>query len=209
MTEADWLACKDPEALLAFLGGRAGERKLRLFTAACCRKIWPLLTDERSRRAVETTERYADGLATGEEMDAADAESDAVVGKQGTSAASAAMWCAAHDRDDYGPCVAWVVRHLRGQFYNEPALLPDAALAGVLRCLFNPFGPASLDPAWLTADVRALARGIDQGRKFEEMPVLGDALEDAGCTDQGVLEHCREGDHARGCWLLDLVLGRA
>jgi hypothetical protein len=63
MTETEWLACTDPEPMLEFLRGRGGDRKLRLFAAACCRRIWSLLPDKRGRRAVEAVEAFADGLA--------------------------------------------------------------------------------------------------------------------------------------------------
>jgi hypothetical protein len=66
VTEAEWLACTDPQKMLAFLreGDRAGDRKLRLFACACLRRTWHLLADECSRRAVEVAERYAAGEAT-------------------------------------------------------------------------------------------------------------------------------------------------
>src|SRR5262245_115570 len=68
LAEADWLSRENPKQLLEFLDGRVSERKLRLFACACCRRIWHLIADERSRRAVEICERYADGLADQKEL---------------------------------------------------------------------------------------------------------------------------------------------
>jgi hypothetical protein len=78
VTEAEWDACTDPNPMLDFLHGRASDRKLRLFAVAVCRRAWHLLTDERGRRAVEVSERYADGLASREELEAAFAAADRV-----------------------------------------------------------------------------------------------------------------------------------
>ncbi|MCE9563964.1 MAG: hypothetical protein K8U57_18130 [Planctomycetes bacterium] len=83
-----------------------------------------------------------------------------------------------------------------------------AAQTCLIRCIFgNPFRPVSLNPSWLTSDVVALARGIYDERVFDRMPILADALQDAGCDNPDVLNHSR-GDsvHARGCWVVDLVL---
>jgi hypothetical protein len=86
----------------------------------------------------------------------------------------------------------------------------DAAL---LRDVFgNPFRPVAADAAWLTwlgVTLPKLARAIYGGRRFEDMPILADALEEAGCTDADILSHCRQpGAHVRGCWLLDLLLDK-
>jgi hypothetical protein len=85
------------------------------------------------------------------------------------------------------------------------------AQAALLRDLFgNPFGrPPVVAPAWLIWDggvVYRLAQGIYAERAFDRLPVLGDALEEAGCTDEDILNHCRQArEHVRGCWLVDLL----
>jgi hypothetical protein len=96
MTESEWDACTEPQEMLQFLrySGRASERKLRTFSVACCRRIWHLLTDERSRRAVEVAERFADGLATREAL----------------AAALTLAWPAYHEVEQ-----AWVVRSAKKQ----------------------------------------------------------------------------------------------
>jgi hypothetical protein len=80
----------------------------------------------------------------------------------------------------------------------------------MLRCIFgNPFRPVAFDPSWRTADAIGLARGIYEDRAFDRLPLLADALMDAGCPDEQVIGHCRsEGPHVRGCWVVDLVLGK-
>src|SRR5205823_4083168 len=73
----------------------------------------------------------------------------------------------------------------------------------------NPFHPVAIEPSWRSTNVVSLSQTIYDERAFERMPILADALEDAGCTDAEVLEHCRQpGVHERGCWVLDLVLGK-
>ncbi|MCU0705490.1 MAG: hypothetical protein MUF18_16070 [Fimbriiglobus sp.] len=81
----------------------------------------------------------------------------------------------------------------------------------LLRCIFgNPFRPVSFDPAWITETAVALAAGIYADRALDRLPILADALEDAGCDHPDVLSHCRgPGAHARGCWVVDGVLGRS
>jgi len=83
--------------------------------------------------------------------------------------------------------------------------------ADLVRDVFgNPFRPVAVKPAWLTSDVVALATGIYADRAFDRMPILADALQDAGCDNEEVLDHCRSGGpHVRGCWAVDLLTGRA
>lgn len=85
--------------------------------------------------------------------------------------------------------------------------------AVLLRDIFgNPFRPVAIDPAWLAwndGTIRRLAESIYEERRFENMPILADALEDAGCRAQAILDHCRgPGPHVRGCWVVDLLTGR-
>jgi hypothetical protein len=81
----------------------------------------------------------------------------------------------------------------------------------IIRDIFgNPFRPVTVDPAWLTSTVVALATGIYTERAFDRMPILADALMDAGCANADVLNHCRsDGPHVRGCWVVDLLLGKS
>jgi hypothetical protein len=89
-----------------------------------------------------------------------------------------------------------------------------AAQANLLRCIFgNPFRSPTVIPAavraWNGRAVPRLAESIYEGRTFDRLPVLADALEEAGCTDADLLTHCRAGgEHARGCWVVDLLTGR-
>jgi hypothetical protein len=95
---------------------------------------------------------------------------------------------------------------LRG---NKPAE-EKKVLTALVRDIFgNPFRPATCDPSWCTSAVVGLAEAIYADRAFDRLPILADALEDAGCGLPDVLAHCRgPGPHARGCWVVDLILGK-
>ena len=89
----------------------------------------------------------------------------------------------------------------------------NAENARFLRDIFgNPFRPVSLDPTWLNwhdGTIRKLAQSIYDERAFDHLPILADALEEAGCIDSDILAHCRHpGEHVRGCWIVDLILGK-
>jgi hypothetical protein len=80
----------------------------------------------------------------------------------------------------------------------------------LIRCVFgNPFRPVAFSPEWRTDTAISLARQMYDSREFSAMPILADALQDAGCDNDDILEHCRgNGPHVRGCWVVDLVLGK-
>jgi len=86
----------------------------------------------------------------------------------------------------------------------------DPFQSNFLRDIFgNPFRPVTFDPRWRTSDVVDVARGIYEDKAFERMPILADALMDAGCENEEIIGHCRgDGPHVRGCWVVDLVLGK-
>ena len=86
-----------------------------------------------------------------------------------------------------------------------------AAQSSLVRCILgNPFRPVTADPSWLTSTVTALAKQMYESRDFSAMPILADALQDAGCDNPDILDHCRgPGPHVRGCFVVDLILQKA
>jgi hypothetical protein len=95
----------------------------------------------------------------------------------------------------------------------ERSALSDSARAAqisFLRDIFgNPYRPVTFSPEWRTDTAVALARTMYETRDFSAMPILADALQDAGCCNEDILNHCRGlGPHVRGCWVVDLVLGK-
>jgi hypothetical protein len=102
-----------------------------------------------------------------------------------------------------------------GAFPVDTEQTPERArseelLCDLLRCVFgNPFREPAFNKKWRTETVTALASGIYEERAFDRLPILADALEEAGCDDPAMLSHLRvPGPHCRGCWVLDLALGR-
>ena len=95
---------------------------------------------------------------------------------------------------------------------EELAKEANALICDVIRDIFgNPFRPVAIDPAWRTTTAVAIGKGMYDSRDFSAMPILADALQDAGCDNDDVLAHCRaeNGIHVRGCWVVDLVLGKS
>jgi hypothetical protein len=234
MTESEWHGCTDPRLMLDQVREQASPRRLRLFACACLRAVWPHLSDERSRQAVEVAERYADGLAGDAELDAAEeagyevaraADLRTTVSDPGWAAARAAHRVASCDAYGAASGAAFIAALCAAPWVFEPSGAVqhhgDAAARARARrqqcellreVLGNPFRQVAVLPEWLEWNqriVERLALHIYREGCFEEMPVLGDALEEAGCRDEAILAHCREGRaHVRGCWVLDLALGR-
>jgi hypothetical protein len=108
---------------------------------------------------------------------------------------------------DFAECSMNLDEEIREGFPMPDELLP------ILRDIFgNPFRPITINPAWLSwneGTIPKIAQAIYDERAFDRMPILADALEEAGCTNADILSHCRQpGEHVRGCWVVDLILGK-
>jgi hypothetical protein len=202
VTEAEWLACRDPDMLRAFLADYAehfrtrwqgwvtvprhsvSDRKLHLFHVACCRRVEHLLPPQH-RQLIDAMEAFADGLT------------DAVSVEDTAAVAHAAL---------EGSLVVDEV----GEMVGRLAVAESTLQADLFRDIVgNPFRPVRVEAAWFTDTARALARAAYDGQAWDTLPVLADALQDAGCADADLLGHLRSpGPHVRGCWALDLVLGK-
>jgi hypothetical protein len=219
--EQQWLSDADPTRMVAWLRqeGKLSERKARLFAVACCRAVAACLTDRYARRALLVAERYADAEVSRKKLGFArgDARRAAQVRYRGgeETAEGAAMWAVVAVCE---PEVERVLRAVAWAAWCGPFRPgnPDMAKcleeqADMLRDVVgNPFRAASADLRWLTTTVVDLAKVIYHEREFDRLPILADALMDAGCDDEAFLGHCREHGkvHVKGCWLVDLVLGK-
>jgi hypothetical protein len=184
---------------------KGGQRKLRLYACACCRLIWGLLPSEACQQAVETAERYAEGKATKQDLEAAYSSIVPFL----SSMVGQAL---ARTTSPEAKRSAWTGVDASSAFHGK-WVADDGPFCLVLRDIFgNPFRPAAMKRHWLTANDRAivnLARAIYDEKAFDRMPILADALEDAGCDSADILDHCRgPGPHVRGCWVVDQLLGK-
>ena len=203
MNEKQWLTTTRPSLLVRHLGTGGGDRKLRLLTVACCYRIRHLLTEPRWWAAVETAERFADGLCDAGEVDAARRLGAGIV-PFGNEGGAAVTCCAPHPW--FNP--ENVLSHARAAARNSAE---RKAQADLVRDIFgNPFRPVAFAPEWRTDTAVALASTMYEAREFSAMPILADALQDAGCDSDDILTHCRDTSqvHVRGCWVCDLVLGK-
>jgi hypothetical protein len=236
MNEEEWLTSTNPWGMIDFVGPGASARKLRLFACACCRQVWNPFLPPFVIRVVEAAEAFADGELGAEVLAGvrayvarAAAVADHEDANNGTRyfgdvlgaclSASCQSVNVAELAQDASHTTASAagdgplrdgLRVVRVEDRPPEFFAELAAQADLFRDVFgNPFRPVAVDPAWRTSTVVALARGIYADHAFDRMPILADALQDAGCDDEEILNHCREPrEHARGCWVVDLVLGK-
>jgi hypothetical protein len=166
------------------------------------------MLDEWEKRKVECAERFADGLVTDDEF----LECQSGVGL---------FFDFAVDEDQI-PNNVWALYNAVSYpafdsvtHADAPARISGRSDECVVQCQLgrdifgNPFRPASADQSVLTSNVIEFAQAMYQERGFDRMAVLADAMEEAGCTDAAILDHCRRpGEHVRGCWVVDLLLGK-
>jgi hypothetical protein len=220
MTEHDWVECEHSRPMLDYLIHKASARKFRLYSVACCRRIWVHLWDERARETVEVAERFAEGIADKQELKAARLAvalarrelhwkqrskapgfaieaACATVADQPWDAATRASWASAWASTPTGP--------------NQPE--ECLAQAELVREVFgNPFARplgGVEEAGWCTGEVFHEAERIYAAQAFDNLPGLAAALERAGCDDARLLAHLRKsGLHCRGCWALDRLTAR-
>jgi hypothetical protein len=224
MTEAEWLASRNPTPMLAALPyPGAGHRRMRLFGCAALGRSAPAGADPRCPGALLVNERFADGQAAGRELRAAADLARAAVrsaeaarsAAEAAGAGGAVALAVLRPREWFARAVAAALSEVSGWPAAHAAVEWSATAAprsgaDALHCVFgNPFRPVSAGP-WVTPAGVTVAQDIYDRRDFAALPVLADLLEEAGCPEQSVLDHCRQpGEHARGCWVVDLVLGKS
>lgn len=221
--------------MLSCLYGKASDRQLRLFVTSYCRRNWHLIQDQGCRKAIEVAELAADGQVGESELRQVYIETSQIwsqllrTGPADTLAALVADSCrrAVRPSERLTPTIIGIAagnlaRGVAGGADGESERgawneVKEAAWEAerwvqvdLLRDIFgNPFRPITLNPAWRTPTVISLGETIYSEEAFDLLPILGDALEDDGCNSQEILDHCRSGgEHVRGCWAVDLVLGK-
>lgn len=229
MTEAEWLECKSPQPIMKFLTlGQATERKRRMFAVACCRSVLFHCSKPQFSDMLLAFERYADGLVN-EPVRSSARRAIHVITQQSNvedannAAAWAIYWAGGKRVDLLGCCMNCALVIGRAMQRDAKTIYGDQSAAwlsgreieasrqaDLFRDIFgNPFRQVTLNPSWLTAAVVQLAQLIYDERAFERMAEVADALEQAGCSNSDIVQHCRgPGPHVRGCWVVDLILGK-
>jgi hypothetical protein len=212
MTEAEWLACTDPIPMLEFLRGKASNRKLRLFIADGVKTLGAIFGKDQEVLS-EMHEQVAEGQATEEDLERFLLRGMPELWEHRAPGGNLpSVWELARmvvrDRFKLAPLERSEV------VTAESRSAENADMCGVLRCIFGSlFRPVTLDPGilrWNGGTIPRIARAIYEGGNFGDLPILADALEEAGCTSADILSHCRApGPHVRGCWVVDLLLGKS
>ncbi len=230
MTEKDWLTCASTPPMLQHLGRNGSDRKARLLGLACCLRFPELMQIPLLAEGMRIADRRLHGELLPLERKAVRRAIHEAIPEMPFPIPSPAAWCVQKLLDkkcefSTGQILPFMVEARQQAIYIrahesgiDPGSLPkdgavseEFAQCNLIRDIFgNPFRPVAADPAWITPIVVAIAAAIYDDRAFDRLPVLADALEEAGCTNADVLLHCREpGEHVRGCWVVDLVLGKA
>jgi hypothetical protein len=233
MNEATWLAVNDAVALLGELyplhshhSGKPQDRKSRMYLLACARRQWPRLPAA-CRAVVELAERFTDDPRGAAELGKAVAPvAERLFNSEGEpddlEEAAAALAALGHpvpadaatqkpDGQSWRGLAALVYLPFESRTPSFGWVPPEFHSTRLLREVFgNPCRYLPLDPSWRTDTALALARQMYDARDFGAMPILADALQDAGCDSEDLLNHCRDAkqEHVRGCWVVDLVLDK-
>jgi hypothetical protein len=225
MTEAEWLEATNPFLLLNHIQKTMTERRMRLFSCSCCRTILNMNMDVRISNLLITSERFAEGIATSDDLEIAtraSVEFEQENSNEDLPAAYAVIHASTEGYIDAGEVCNRITDAIFAQYehVDKSSLITArhgvdthlAEMASIAHDIFgNPFRPVVANPEWLTSTVIALAEGIYEDRAFDRMPILADALQDAGCDNDDILNHCRDAKqvHVRGCWVVDLLLGKS
>ncbi|MFO0805086.1 MAG: hypothetical protein U0791_18425 [Gemmataceae bacterium] len=226
MTEAEWLAATDPVPMLDYLRGKSSDRKLRLFDIGCCQRLSRIIENEPAWvGGLDAAEQFADGKIGASELGRWHEE---ISNWEGSLADFRLPLIQTHgslfavtllERDDSSHGVQYSVRlamtelavELEGAACVQRVSEEQSQVSSRLlrEIIGNPFRPVTFAPDWRTSTVAAIARGMYESRDFSPMSLLADALQDAGCDNEDILNHCRSnGPHVRGCWVVDLILAK-
>ncbi len=223
MTDQEWFSAIDPTVMLEFIRDKSTDRKLRLFACACVRRISDSVPDDHRRKAVEAAEQYAEGIIGDDELSKAH-NAATRSGRPWTPAGVAARWTAWPKWVFAGSAMAAAVARVasismayhtarssrKSKRWKAARNAERDVQCTILRDVIgNPFRTENLDSVGRNRTVKEIAEIIYAERAFDRLSMLGDALEDAGCTSDDMLNHCRQpGVHVRGCWTLDLILNK-
>jgi hypothetical protein len=205
MTEAEWLASENPKPMRYMMYGKTTRRKRLLLGCAFCRLVLAAVPNGQPDLipVIEAVERYADGESTDTDYQQVRRSHPPEQGELTWEEVQALPPSAQQRRAQWGTAMEWFER---GWFH---AAKGGPRTATLIRELFHPYTRVGFSESLQTATVRDLARVTYHERDFAALPILADALEDSGCTDRILLDHCRSpGPHVRGCWVVDLILGK-